>query len=163
MLSTHSIGLDNLLWFYQHQPLSNLETFTKAIQDYAQHIGLSVKPYVAEASEHYTTLFSSIKNQGFTLTAPGFYAPQGRKLRLNSVPEEGVTAWGNFSFNNSSIVNFEMETSALFALGSLLNHNVGALCVVLANRLNNTFHTQPEQAVNRLLDTALTELTAIGG
>jgi uridine phosphorylase len=159
IFSTHSIGLDNLYWFYQQKPLADFE-FHAALLSFSQQIDLPITPYVSAASKHFSDLFKHIKNQGFTLTAPGFYAPQGRKLRLSHVPANGIMDWQKFSFNQQRILNFEMETSALFSLGNQLGHNVGALCVALANRDNNTFHKQPEQAVIRLIDEALSVLTS---
>lgn len=158
ILSTHSIGLDNLFWFYQNQATS-LVAFHEQLANYAKQLGLPIKPYVTAASSIYTNLFKHVNNQGFTLTAPGFYAPQGRSLRLNSIPANGAMAWANFEYDNKKIINFEMETSALFSLGFQLNHNVGAMCVALANRANQTFHKQPEQAISRLLDETLAILT----
>jgi uridine phosphorylase len=158
ILSTHSIGLDNLYWFYENKP-THLTQFHEQLATYANQIGLPVKPYVTAASDYFTTLFSNNPHQGYTLTAPGFYAPQGRSLRLKSIPANGAMAWSNFNFKNQNIVNFEMETSALFSLGKQLGHNVGALCVALANRANQTFHKQPEVVISRLLDEALSVLT----
>jgi len=158
ILSTYSIGLDNLYWFYENKP-RHLTQFHEQLATYANQMGLPVKPYVTEAADNYTNLFKHIAHKGYTLTAPGFYAPQGRSLRLNSIPANGAMAWSNFEYNKQGIVNFEMETSALFSLGKQLNHNVGALCVALANRANQTFHKQPEMAISRLLDEALSVLT----
>ena len=158
ILSTHSIGLDNLYWFYQHKA-THLNDFHAQLASYAEQLNLPITPYVTAASAHFNKLFNRITNKGYTLTAPGFYAPQGRSLRLNSIPANGAMAWVNFKYNNQGIINFEMETSALFSLGFQLNHNVGALCVALANRANQTFHKQPEAAITRLLDEALTILT----
>lgn len=158
ILSTHSIGLDNLYWFYQETAQAHPH-FHEKLALFAKQIGLPIAPYVTPASPLFLDAFKHIKHQGFTLTAPGFYAPQGRSLRLPCVPKNGLMDWQQFSFEQGRILNFEMETSALFSLGKQLNHHVGALCVALANRSDLSFHKQPEQAISRLLDEAFSVLT----
>jgi len=93
------------------------------------------KPYGVEAS---SKLLSLVEGEnvfnGITATAPGFYGPQGRKLRLSLAHPDFNKKLRHFNFGSSKILNFEMETSALYALGKMLGHHTLTCCLAIANR-----------------------------
>ena len=157
MIATkYSIGHDGLMNYYHTQ--TELNNFHNYLKEFAIAENLPMVPYAVEASSNWQHKLAHYY-QGLTLAAPGFYGPQGRKLRLPYKPKNGIACWEKFCFNQRKIDNIEMETASLFALGKLLGHQVGALCVVLANRVNGEFHKQPKKAIYRLLNEAFAVLT----
>jgi uridine phosphorylase len=94
-------------------------------------------------------------HKGITATAPGFYAPQGRELRLNAAMKNLNEHLTSFSFKGQRITNFEMETSALFGLGAALGHNCATVCAIIGNRVTMQFSKDYKKAVEELIDTVL--------
>jgi len=96
--------------------------------------------------------------KGMTLTAPGFYAPQGRVLRLPLAFPQMNQLIETFQYKESRIANFEMETSALYGLGRLLGHETLTICAIVANRVSRTYSRDSHQAVDKLVQTVLGKL-----
>jgi uridine phosphorylase len=134
VLSSHAIGLDNVAHFY---PIEFNDSEKELAKNFHLHAGYpnTIVPYACEASENLVSKLASEKtSKGITVTSSGFYAPQGRSLRLglrNPDINELITS---FSFEGHRIVNFEMESSALFALGKAMGHEVATICLGVANR-----------------------------
>src|SRR5688572_12217183 len=130
--STHGLGLDNLLNYYrkEHNEQENqlLHSFTTHTQLHTQ-VG---NPYIASASASLIRHFVEGFHQGITVTCPGFYGPQGRVLRLGVRNPQLIERLTEFSFGQHRITNFEMETSAIYGLGSLLGHNCLAVNAIVA-------------------------------
>lgn len=156
ILSTHAFGLDNIAHFYTI-PFSNDElSLCSTITD---HIKLpsAIKPYLSEASRSLTeTLRSELTFEGITVTSSGFYGPQGRQLRVrNSTTDmnEKLTA---FKSGDHRIINFEMESSAIFALGKAMGHECATICLGVANRPNMIFskgyNTEMKGLISYVLD-----------
>jgi len=138
-LSSDAIGLDNVAHFYDinHTPSEDslLEEFKSTVQ-----IPINIKPYAVHSSEKLINLLSSEKvYTGITVTSSGFYGPQGRSLRLRTFTENLHIPLGNFCWNDKKILNFEMESSTLFALGNALGHETCTICLGVANRPNFEF------------------------
>jgi uridine phosphorylase len=93
--------------------------------------------------------------KGITATAPGFYGPQGRILRLPLMQKNINSSLENFQFNGNRITNFEMETSALYGLGGMLGHNTATVCAIIANRYTKTFSQNYKQTVVKLIELLL--------
>ncbi len=139
ILSTHAYGLDNIARFYE-VPFSNLEE--KLAQEITSHIQLpdGLAPYLKAASEELTSALSSEKTyNGITITSSGFYGPQGRQLRLKTKTKHLNDRLTSFRSGEHRMVNFEMESSALFALGSALGHDCATICLGIANRPRKEF------------------------
>jgi uridine phosphorylase len=99
--------------------------------------------------------FTKNYHQGITVTCPGFYAPQGRILRLGLAYPQLIDQLTNFSFGNHRISNFEMETSAIYGLGTALGHHCLSLNAIVANRISKTFSTNGVMAVENLIKQSL--------
>ena len=152
---THGIGLDNLLHFYQTQNTSEeaqlLHTFisqTNINQPFSA-------PYIAAASPLLLSHFDKPFHRGITVTCPGFYAPQGRMVRLPLAKPDLVDLLQQFKQDNHRIANFEMETSAIYGLGKLAGHECLSLNVIVANRIRKQFSADAASAVENLLSTSL--------
>ncbi len=149
--SEYAIGLDGLLYFYrQHKDLVDFDMTNHFIRyfDYATELP---KPYAVASSSSLLAKFQDGFVHGITLTAPGFYGPQGRELRLEVSYPDFYAKIPDFSYQNHRIANFEMETSALYGLGRMLGHNTLTVCVAIANRFKKEFNDSYHEAVERLI------------
>lgn len=159
--STHGIGIDNLINFYI--PKYNEEE-KQILQAFIQHTNLQsnlANPYIASASGSIIKHFVQNFHQGITITCPGFYGPQGRVLRLGLANPSFIDKLNSFAFGNHSITNFEMETSGIYGLGNLLNHNCLSLSVVVANRVKKEFSKDGNVAVEKLIKTTLEKIEGL--
>lgn len=158
LMSAQAIGIDNVMHFYQYTPTPEedalLEQFK--MQCYFHH---TIHPYIAGAHSELLERFASSFQSGITLTAPGFYAPQGRAVNLPvSHPAfyDDITA---FRYQDRRITNFEMETATMYGLARLLGHKCISLNVLLANRANGEFIADPTAAVEKLIAAGLERIT----
>jgi uridine phosphorylase len=153
--STHGLGVDNLLHFYR---LENNEEEKQLIQSFVTHTqlhGHSIFPYINSGSMSLLKNFVKGFHQGITVTAPGFYGPQGRVLRLGLANPEWVDRLTAFRFGPHRISNFEMETSAMYGLAKLLGHHSLSLNAVVANRVAKEFSKDGQAAVENLIKKGL--------
>ena len=151
LLSTHALGLDNIARFYEI-PFSDSEI--QLANEIAEHINLpdGVSPYLISSSSDLTNKLSSEQTfEGITITSSGFYGPQGRQLRLKTKTTHLNEKITSFSSGEHRIVNFEMESSALFSLGSALGHHAATICLGIANRPNKEFSSGYQQEMKKLI------------
>jgi uridine phosphorylase len=151
ILSSHAYGFDNVAHFY---PIEFTEQETQLRANIDQHLNLpyGITPYLISADQDLTNrLSSSETHMGITVTSSGFYGPQGRSLRLESKIKDIHIKLGNFRQDEKTIVNFEMESSAIFALGRQLGHDCATICLGVANRPNMEFSTGCEREMNALI------------
>jgi len=157
-LSTHACGLDNLLYFYQGMDSIIDREMTAAFADQvAWHPGLT-KPYFIAGSGLLIEKFKPHTIPGITATAPGFYGPQGRFLRLALTDPEMISKLQKFRHNEHRIINFEMETSALYGLGALMDHKMVTLCALIANRATGEYISDHKPCIDKLIDLVLETL-----
>ena len=100
-------------------------------------------------------IFGNHLMSGITATAPGFYAPQGRQLRLSLAFPNLTDILESFEFKRKKILNFEMETSALYGLSKLLGHHALTLCIAIANRNKHDFNQDYKRAMKELIEILL--------
>lgn len=155
--SAYAIGLDNLMHFYEHKNHLNEVGLLQQFRHFAKD-AIPTTPYVFAANE---TLLSSIQLdlQGITLTAPGFYAPQGRQLRgITKFTSEILTNLSDFQYEKLRILNFEMETAGIYGLASVLGHRALSCNVILANRISGQFSKNPLEIVEKLIQRVLEQV-----
>lgn len=158
---THGLGIDNLLGFYRHDTHDSDRQLIQAFITHTQlHQQLSM-PYVFSASGSLLKHFVDGFHQGITVTCPGFYGPQGRVLRLGLNQPDLVDRLTDFRFGPYRISNFEMETSAIYGLGSLLGHHCLSLNAIVANRITKEFSRDGQFAVEQLIQKALPIIASI--
>ncbi len=159
--STHGLGLDNLLNYYQH---SNNEEERALIQQFISHTQMEAgfsQPYICSASTAVMKHFVEGFHHGITVTCPGFYGPQGRVLRLGLTNPNLIDRLTQFYYGNHRITNFEMETSAIYGLGKLLGHQCLSLNAIVANRISKTFSKDGNAAVGNLIQKALSIIESL--
>lgn len=139
ILSSHAFGLDNVAHFYNIDFNQYEIELNDAIEEHIE-LPKKVNTYLCESSKPLFNKFVSEKtHEGITVTSSGFYGPQGRQLRLSTKTQELNDRISSFEKDGLKITNFEMESSALFALGKSLGHQCTTICLGIANRPNKKF------------------------
>lgn len=158
VMSKFGLGLDNMMHSYLMDDITHPEIEDAFIKQTNWDMKKG-RPYVISCSEKLEKLIESDKIfKGFTATAPGFYGPQGRVLRLPIQDPELNHKMDNFDFEGTRITNLEMETSAIYGLSKLLGHEALSLNAIVANRANGTFSEDPYKAVDDLIAYTLDKL-----
>ena len=153
LVSKAAIGFDNLAQFYGFESSNMLAN--DALSLWCQQINYTLPVYGAKASEKLIKQFSSISQHGYTLTAPGFYAPQGRTVRMKSLLPDFLLDVSKTKFEGEIITNIEMETAAYYAFSASLGHEMISLNAILANRLTHEFSKNPEGQIKQLIELTL--------
>ena len=156
----YALGLDGLIYFYaKHKEVNEIGMRDAFIEqmDYPKDLPL---PYVVEGSKELFDRLAQGYYQGVTATAPGFYGPQGRTLRMPLSYPENNRKIENFNYQGWRVCNFEMESSALYGLGKMMGHNCLTICVVIANRVTEKFAANYHHYVRKLVENTLERLSA---
>lgn len=155
ILTSHAVGLDNVAHFY-HVDFTSKEN--ELLSEFRNNVVLpeAIIPYVISASDELIEKLHSEKvHKGITVTSSGFYGPQGRQLRLKTNTQNLNEQLTEFSSGDLKVVNFEMESSAMFALGKGLGHHCATICLGVANRPNMEFSKGYANEMNHLIQYVL--------
>jgi uridine phosphorylase len=158
--SEYGLGLDGLLNFYK---LENDEAESKIAEAIKKHIpneNIFAQSYISKASFKLFSLLSEGMHKGITASCSGFYAPQGRILRLPVSRPHLIDRLTSFASDSNRITNFEMETGAMYGLAKLLGHHCCSVNVIVANRISQTYSSDADKAMNLLIENVLNNLTA---
>ena len=153
--SKYALGLDGVMHFYGCEFEEDEKELAQRFMDHVDWKIDGLLPYAVRGSEKLGSYFKEGFFQGITATACGFYGPQGRSLRLPLAMPTLNDAMSTFSYKDIPMANYEMESSALFALGSALGHECTTVCTVVANRLRNEFAKDYQPAIDQLIDKVL--------
>ncbi|MHA6280442.1 nucleoside phosphorylase [Salinimicrobium sp. CAU 1759] len=160
VVSELAVGFDSLLHFYQSDDVQ-LQDFNEALEDHLEIYERNSKPYVVPADPSLVEKFLTPDvYPGFTGTNVGFYAPQGRVLRLPLRDDNMKDKLARFSFKGKKITNLEMETSAIFGLSKMLGHKALALNAIIANRATGNFTKDAPLAIKNTIKFTLDRLTS---
>jgi len=158
ILSSYAFGLDNIAHFYNIP----FESYEKEVCGLiSKHINLSknIVPYLVSSDHKILEKLDSDKVfKGITVTSSGFYGPQGRQLRVKNQHPNLNEALTSFRNEHHLITNFEMESSALFALGRAMGHHTGTICLGVANRPNMEFSKGYKKEMEELINYVLTRI-----
>ncbi len=158
VMGTHGLDLNGMLHFYQIDNISKPD-IEKAFVEYTNWSSKKAWPIFIDNSKKLENIFESDKVfKGITATAGGFYGPQGRVLRLPLQNPGLNNKMDAFNFNDYKITNFEMETSVIYGLSKLLDHNALSLNAIIANRANGTFSKDYKQVVENLIEYTLDKI-----
>lgn len=156
LITKKAIGFDNVIRFYLD---SNKISDPEFEQAFIKHTGWGAKlsvPYIVDADKD---LFNKLKSkktlEGLTVSSPGFYGPQGRKLRLDLQNPEINTKIAEFEYKDEKITNYEMESSAIYGLAKMLGHKAVTICAIIANRATMTFSKDYKSTVKELVEYTL--------
>ena len=154
--SVKSIGFDGLLNFYAgRNEVCDLQ-LEEAFKKHMNWSPLLAAPYVANADKD---LIDQIAGddmvRGITIACGGFYGPQGRRLRIPLADPNQNEKVESFEYDGLRICNFEMESSALAGLASLLGHRAMTCCMVIANRYAQKMNTEYKNSIDTLIKLVL--------
>lgn len=155
VVSSHGLGFDGLMNYYLDLPSVNENELSQAFMEQTGWNKNLPFPYCVKGSEILINKIGFDLIKGITATAPGFYGPQGRKLRLTPWVEDFNQQLTDFRYKEHRITNFEMETSALYGLGKLLGHNTCTVCAIIANRVAKKYSKDYHPTVERLIQLVL--------
>ena len=158
--STHGLGIDNLLNFYRTE---NNDEEMQLVQSFVTQTQLHNRfafPYISSCSASLLKHFVQDFHHGITVTCPGFYAPQGRILRLGLSQPHLIDRLTTFSFGQHRITNFEMETAGIYGLGKLLGHHCLSLSAIVANRVAKKFSDNAAATMEKLIRNTLDVISA---
>lgn len=156
--SVKSIGLDGLLNFYLGRNSVCDLSFERAFVNHMGWTGnmCAPAPYVIDADEELSNRIARTDMvRGVTITAGGFFGPQGRKLRLPLADPFQNEKIAKFEYCGHRITNFEMESSALAGLAGLMGHKATTVCMVIANRLAKEANAGYQNSIDSLIQTVL--------
>ncbi|WP_297093600.1 nucleoside phosphorylase [uncultured Draconibacterium sp.] len=160
VVSEKSIGFDGLLNYYANrEQVSDME-FEAAFRKHTQWSDSLAAPYTVDAGQNLLDKFTDEKfKKGVTISAPGFYAPQGRELRLPLAFPQLNELIETFSYKHLRITNFEMESSAIYGLSKLMGHNALTVCLIIANRVTLTANENYRDEMKKLIKAVLDNLS----
>jgi len=160
VVSQKSIGFDGMLNFYANREEYCDVDFEKAFKTFTNWNKSLPTFYVVDSSEKLRLKFNDgIFTHGVTISAPGFYGPQGRVLRLPLAVPELNNQIEEFRYNQHRITNFEMESSAIYGLSKMLGHEALTICLIIANRVVLTANENYRDEMKRLIILVLERLT----
>ena len=156
-----SVGFDSLLGYYAGRDgVCNVEMEQHFVESVGWHEKLPT-PYFVDADKELWELFKDSVTEGITIAAPGFYAPQGRYVRLQPADQDlnaKIEAW---RYGERRITNFEMEGSALAGLAALMGHRAATMCTIIAQRIAKKAQTDYRPYVERMITMALDRLATL--
>ena len=157
--SAYAIGLDGLLNYYEHNDNQLEEAMTQAFCSHMQFGERFARPYCVKASQELLNRVADKMTLGITATAPGFYAPQGRNIRIAPSIKDLNEKLSAFKWDGLKVTNLEMETSAIYGLSALMGHNALTVCLIIANRADGTFineyHDLMKNSITKIMDSLL--------
>lgn len=156
VVSEKSIGFDGLIHYYDGSDKIREKDFELSFQKYVNWSPLHCTPYVVSADEELIDRIGHDMVKGVTISAIGFYGPQGRHVRLPLADPELNSKIESFRYNDHSITNYEMESSALAGLSKLMGHRALTVCTIIANRValesNANYSVSTEDLIKTVLD-----------
>lgn len=156
VMATKGTGFDGILNFYaDRDKVCDLE-FEKEFMAHTDWNSTWAAPYTVDADEELITKIGKDDMiHGYTIAAVGFYAPQGRMVRVPLADPNLNEKIESFRFNGKPVTNFEMESACLQGLAKLLGHRALTVCCIIAERRLTKANTDYKPAVKRLVETVL--------
>lgn len=154
-----SVGCDGLLNWYDNRDRIALLDFEEAFKKHVHWDKHLPDPYFVRASDKLIAKFADCTIKGMTISASGFYGPQGRVVRQGLAMPDMLEDFETFEFDGYKITNFEMEGSALAGMSAKLGHNAGTVCCAIAHRYLKDANTDYKPRVKELVVLALDRLT----
>jgi uridine phosphorylase len=140
IMAETAIGFDGLLHFYEGYDWLLDTGLADSLVEHLEWPDTLAYPYAINANKDLLELFDHEGfKRGITISAPGFYAPQGRRLRLETFDNEINDKLASFQYGRRTISNYEMESSAIYGLSGLLGHKALTICAIIGNRVTGEF------------------------
>jgi uridine phosphorylase len=160
LVSSAAFGLDALMHYYKQDISAQEQALLTAFQS-ALPKNYILSPYIASADSSLLNTLGQGLPQGITITAPGFYAPQGRQVRAENIMPDLMDTIQNFNSDGQRITNLEMETAGIYGLATSLGHKAISFNVILANRVTQIFSKQTAKTMDHYIKQLLEKIIAL--
>ncbi len=157
LISEYGLGLDSLMNYYVHEVFEDEQLLQDAVRTHF-HSLKGISPYISSADHGLMNTIGKGLIKGITLTAPGFYSPQGREVRAKASFSGLVKLFSSFSYQGQRITNLEMETAGIYALSKALGHKAISINAILASRINDEFSSNPAKIIDGAIQLVLSRL-----
>ena len=156
-----SVGCDGLLNWYADRDRIAMPGIEEAFKEHVHWAKHLPDPCFVMASEKLIDKFADCTVKGMTISASGFYGPQGRILRMPLAMPDMLDDFESFEYDGRRITNFEMEGSAVAGIARHLGHNAGTVCCVIANRHIGSSNPDYKPQVRKLVELCLQKLSEL--
>ncbi len=157
LASSFGLGMDALMNYYVHDLSGDERSLLDDIKTHFGHLK-NINPYLTAASDTLLNTIGKDMAKGITITAPGFYAPQGRQVRAKNAVPNFIKLINSFKSNQNRITNLEMETAGIYALAKVLGHKALSVNAILASRVNLEFSNEPNKIVEKAIKMVLARI-----
>ncbi|WP_316803471.1 nucleoside phosphorylase [Pedobacter nototheniae] len=154
LASAYGLGMDALMNYYVQELSGDEHSLLDDIKSHFGHLK-NINPYLTAASETLINTIGKDMEQGITITAPGFYAPQGRQVRAKNAVPNFIGLINSFKSGSLRVTNLEMETAGIYALAKVLGHKALSVNAILASRVNFQFSQNPNEIVEKAIKMVL--------
>ena len=165
VLSHMSVGFDGVMNWYGNREKVTIPAVEEAFKKHMKWEPTLPSPYFVKASPKIIDLFRDVTIKGVTVSAPGFYGPQGRVVRVPLAMPDMLADVESFRFNVAGedfrITNFEMEGAPLAGLAAHLGHNAATVCCIIANRYLHSSNPDYKPQIRQLVETCLTRMSSL--
>ena len=165
VLSHISVGFDGVMNWYGNREKVTIPEVEEAFKKHMNWPDVLPSPYFVKASPKIIDLMKDITIKGATISAPGFYGPQGRVVRIPLAMPHMLEDIESFRFSTGGedyrITNFEMESSPLAGMAAHLGHNACTVCCIIANRYLKSTNTDYKPTMRQLVETSLERMASL--
>ncbi len=165
VLAHISVGFDGVMNWYGNREKVTIPEVEEAFKKHMNWLDVLPSPYFVKASPKIIDLLKDVTFQGVTISAPGFYGPQGRVVRVPLAMPNMLQDIESFRFTNEGkdyrITNFEMESSPLAGLAAHLGHNASTVCCIIANRYLQSSNPDYKPAIRRLVELCVDRMSTL--
>ena len=155
LISKYGLGMDALMPFYQSK---NSKKEKEILSNLDEHFQQNISFYLNKAGNQLLKNLGKGFSKGITVTAPGFYSPQGRGIRAKRKFPKLIDQLSSFEFKKNRITNLEMETAGIYGLSKILGHRAISFNAILANRATGEFSSQPAKTIKKLITSVLEKI-----
>lgn len=155
VVAERSVGFDGVLNYYEGRNSVAELDFEEALKKHVNWSPLHCSPYVVKADEELVAQVGHDMIKGVTISAIGFYGPQGRYVRMPLANPDLNSKIETFNYEGHMITNYEMESAPLAGLGRLMGHKVMTVCSIIANRLAGESNANYKGSIEDLIKTVL--------
>lgn len=165
VLSHISVGFDGVMNWYGNREIITIPEVEEAFKKHMNWSPYISSPYFVKASSKIIKLMKDVTLKGVTISAPGFYGPQGRIVRLPLAMPNMLKDVESFRFSTDGedyrITNFEMESSPLAGLAAQLGHHASTVCCIIANRYLQNSNPDYKPAIRKLVELSLEKMSTL--
>ncbi|KAA6301936.1 MAG: Uridine phosphorylase [Candidatus Ordinivivax streblomastigis] len=150
-----SMGMDGLLYFYEGGDALSDADLTETFVNHTNWNVFLATPYFVHSDKELLTRIGFDMIKGITISAGGFYGPQGRHVRLGLESPEQNELLESFEYQGLKICNYEMESAALAGLANLMGHKAMTACLIIAGRYSGQMNTDYKASFENLITAVL--------